>query len=63
MARKPRIHITDGVYHVILRGNGGINIFFTKSDRNHLYLLLQESISRFGHRIHAFCFMTNHLLC
>ncbi len=26
MARKPRIHITGGVYHVILRGNGGLNI-------------------------------------
>ena len=50
-----------GVYHVILRGNGGQNIFFIEEDRNHIYLLLQEGISRFGHRIHAFCLMTNHI--
>jgi putative transposase len=24
MARKPRIHLPGGLYHVILRGNGGL---------------------------------------
>jgi transposase len=42
-------------YHVILRGNGGQDIFFSKNDRTKLYLLLQEGMERFGHRIHAFC--------
>jgi len=26
-----------------------------------LYLLLQEGIERYGHRIYAFCLMTNHV--
>lgn len=61
MARKPRIHQPGGVYHVMLRGNGGQDIFSCDEDRYHLYLLIQEGVSRFGHRIHAFCCMSNHL--
>ena len=61
MVRKTRIHYFGAVYHVILRGNGGQDIFYSQEDRYRLYLLLQEGIERFGHRIHAFCLMTNHL--
>ena len=61
MARRPRIHHGGGVYHVMLRGNGGQAIFFTEADRYHFYLLLQEGIFRFGHRIHAYCLMNNHV--
>ena len=31
------------------------------SDRYHFYMLLQEGVERFEHRIHAFCLMTNHV--
>jgi putative transposase len=61
MARKPRIHYPGAVYHVILRGNGGQNIFFTDSDRTRFFLLLQEGVERYGHRIHAYCLMSNHI--
>jgi REP element-mobilizing transposase RayT len=61
MARKSRIHYPGAVYHVILRGNGGQDLFYSKMDRSRLYLLLQEGIERYKHRIHAFCLMTNHL--
>ncbi len=61
MARKPRIHYPGAFYHVILLGNGGQDIFFSKKDRTKFYLLLQEGIERFKHRIHAFCLMTNHV--
>lgn len=61
MARKPRIHVPGGVYHVMLRGNAGQDIFFDDEDRYHFYLLLQEGQSRFGHRIHGFCLMSNHV--
>lgn len=61
MARKPRIHYPGATYHVILRGNGGGDIFFNPSDYARLCFLLQEGVERFHHRIHAFCFMTNHL--
>ena len=61
MARKPRIHYPGAYYHVILRGNGGQDIFFSKKDRTKFYLLLQEGTERFEHRIHAFCLMGNHV--
>ena len=61
MARKARIHVPGGLYHVMLRGNAGEDIFFSKEDRYHFYLLLQEGISRFGYRVHGFCLMRNHI--
>ncbi len=61
MARKPRIHYPGAFYHVMLRGNGGQDIFSSSEDRNRFYLLLQEGIERYRHRIHAFCLMTNHV--
>jgi len=61
MARKPRIHLPGGIYHVMLRGNGGQEIFLSNEDRCHFLLLLQEGLTRFGHRVHAFCLMNNHV--
>ena len=61
MPRKPRLHFPGAFYHVLLRGNDGQKIFFDEEDRYRLYLLLQEGICRYGHRVHAFCFMGNHL--
>jgi len=61
MARKPRIHVPGGLYHVMLRGNGGQAIFFSDADRYRLFLLVQDGVERFGHRIHAFCLMKNHI--
>ena len=61
MARKPRLHVPGGVYHVMLRGNGGQDIFFDAEDRSHLYLLIQQGVERYRHRIHGFCCMPNHL--
>jgi REP element-mobilizing transposase RayT len=61
MARKPRVHFPTALYHVILRGNGGQDIFFDDADRCRFLLLLQEGVERYGHRIHAFCLMSNHL--
>lgn len=61
MARKPRIHVPGGLYHVMLRGNGGMEIFYDDADRYHFYQLLQEGVVRYGHRIHGFCLMNNHV--
>jgi REP-associated tyrosine transposase len=61
MPRKPRLHFPGAVYHVILRGNHGQDIFIDAADRCRFYLLLQEGTERFGSRVHAFCLMTNHL--
>ena len=61
MTRKPRIHVPGGFYHVILRGNDRQNIFFCSTDRMQFCELLEEGTRRFGHRIHAFCLMENHV--
>ena len=61
MARKPRVHFPAALYHVMLRGNGGQDIFFEDADRYRFYLLLQQGVERYGHRIHAFCLMSNHI--
>jgi len=61
MARKPRIHYPGAFYHVILRGNAGNSVFFEDMDRSKFFLLLQEGIERFNHRVHAYCLMSNHL--
>ena len=61
MARKPRLHVPGGLYHVILRGNARQDVFFVSGDRHFFYQLLAEGVTRFGYRVHAFCLMTNHL--
>ena len=61
MPRKPRIHVNDGVYHVLLRGNQGQKIFLCEDDFHFFLGLIQEGVARFDHRIHAFCFMPNHV--
>ncbi|MEA3348840.1 MAG: transposase [Pseudomonadota bacterium] len=61
MAREPRIHYPGALYHVMLRGNGGQDIFLSDSDRTRFFLLIQEGVHRFGNRIHTFCFMDNHI--
>ena len=61
MARKPRIQYPGAVYHVILRGNAGLPIFFGDRDRYRFYLILQYAVEKFGCRIHGFCLMTNHI--
>lgn len=54
-------HYPGALYHVILRGNDGQSIFFDDTDRTRFSFLLQEGIERFGHLIHAFCLMSNHV--
>ncbi len=61
MARRARIHYPGARYHVMLRGNAGALIFFTDADRRHFLGLIEQGVARFGHRIHAFCLMGNHV--
>ena len=61
MARKPRIHYPGAVYHVMLRGNNGQQIFYTEENYYQFEKLLEEGITSFGHRVHGFCWMPNHV--
>jgi putative transposase len=61
MPRKPRLYVPGGFYHVILRGNGRNDIFFEPRDRGLWQFLLQKGLARYDHRVHAYCWMTNHI--
>lgn len=61
MPRRPRIHVSGGLYHVILRGNGRGDIFFDTDDRLRWESILAQELKRHNHRIHAYCWMSNHI--
>jgi putative transposase len=61
MPRQPRIHVPGGFYHVTLRGNHRQDIFFLPADRITLNEIVAEVITRFQARVHAYCWMTNHV--
>lgn len=61
MTRGSRYSSPGTIHHVLLRGNQGRQIFYTDKDRVQCCLLIQEGIERFGHRIHGFCLMSNHI--
>jgi len=61
MARKHRLYLPGALYHVMLRGNNGQRIFNDNEDRSCFMGFIAEGIGRYGHRIHAFCLMVNHV--
>lgn len=61
MPRKARLHVAGGIYHVTLRGNAREPIFFREKDRDRLNQLFAKGLQRYQCRLHAFCWMTNHL--
>jgi putative transposase len=61
MARLPRLHVPGGYYHVILRGNHQQHLFAAAEDRTALNDIVAEALERYGARIHAFCWMVDHL--
>lgn len=61
MARRPRLHVPGGLYHVTLRGNHRLPIFGEDTDRDRLDSIVADASSRDGVAIHAYCWMTNHV--
>ncbi len=61
MPRLPRLHVPGGCYHVILRGNHREAIFGSDQDRIELSRIVAGALTRYQARLHAFCWMTNHL--
>ena len=61
MARKPRIHFSGAVYHVILTGLDGQPIFKSVADRRAWENLIEEGARRFGHVLHAYCWASDHV--
>lgn len=61
MPRPLRLHVEGGTYHVILRGNHREAIFRAPEDRARLSELVAEVIECCRMRVHAFCWMPNHV--
>ncbi len=61
MPRRLRIHVPGGFYHVTLRGNHQQALFVAEHDRLLLNRIVARAIERFDVRLHAYCWMTNHL--
>jgi putative transposase len=61
MSRRRRHSLLGAIYHVMMRGNNGQAIFSSDEERTKFCLLMQEGVERYGHKILAFCFMTNHI--
>jgi putative transposase len=61
MPRPPRIHLAGGFYHVTLRGNHRQPLFHARCDRSLLNVIVARALAKFGARLHAYCWMTNHV--
>lgn len=61
MPRLPRLHVAGGHYHVILRGNHREALFGSEKDRCRLNAIVADALGEQGARLHAYCWMTNHL--
>jgi putative transposase len=61
MPRRLRIHVPAGVYHVTLRGNHREPIFFAHGDRSLFNVIVARALQKFEARLHAYCWMTNHV--
>lgn len=61
MSRPPRIFAYSQIYHIILKGIDGQNIFYDNQDRN--FFLEQISITKqnFNYAIYSYCLMSNHV--
>jgi REP element-mobilizing transposase RayT len=61
MGRRPRLHAPGAFYHVTLRGNHRQPIFFRSEDRDLLDRLVEDALASLAARVHAYCWMPNHL--
>jgi len=60
MARPLRIEFPGAFYHVTSRGNAQQDIFLDDEDRQRFLSVLEQVVSRFHLRLHAYCLMDNH---
>jgi putative transposase len=61
VARKPRIEIAGGLYHIITRGNNRRRIFRSQDDYFKLLAFLESQKAKRPFYLYAYCLMPNHL--
>jgi REP element-mobilizing transposase RayT len=59
--RQPRVHVPGGLYHAVLRGNHRQAIFQGNDDFLTFESIAADALERYGARLHAHCWMTNHV--
>lgn len=60
MARRRRIQVEGGIYHIVSRGVRKLPIFTDDRDRARFLFLLDGTAQRYHWQIHSYCLMTNH---
>jgi putative transposase len=60
IARRPRIEVAGGYYHVFARGNERRAIYRDDNDRTSFLELLEEVVEGFVWTLFSYCLMTNH---
>ena len=60
MARPLRIEYPGAFYHVMHRGNAGLDIFKSVRDREKFLEYVGKAAVRYEIKIHTYCLMTNH---
>ena len=61
MARKPRIHFPEALYHGIARGNRRQGIFLDEKGLQRFLTYLSDYKNRFRFRLYAYALLKNHL--
>lgn len=61
MSRQRRALSSSKIYHVILRGNSGRDIFLDNEDRQKFLNILTEKKKNNKYLLYAYCLMDNHL--
>ncbi len=61
MARKPRVEVEGGLYHIMTRGNNRGLIFGDDSDYQKMLRLLGETNTKLTFYLYAYCLMPNHI--
>jgi len=61
MARLARNQLPDVPAHLVVRGNDRAPVFRSDGDRIFFHRCLVEAAARYGMKVHAYVFMTNHV--
>jgi len=61
MARKPRLEVEGGLYHILTRGNNRRRIFGDDNDYQKILRLLAAQKAKLPFFLYAYCLMPNHV--
>lgn len=61
MARRRRLEVEGGLYHVITRGNDRQDIFHSAEDHQKFLSLVAVQKGKMAFYLYAYCLMTNHI--